>query len=79
MEYKPCVKKIVEAVKLPTEKQSELVELLSDENISSDEVVFSVDPKNEFFALCTRAHAVLHNSLAQPQCTSNWLQELQTY
>ena len=63
MEYKPSIKNVIEAVKPPTEKQSGLVELLGNGNINSDEVVFSVDPTNAFFVLCTQGHAVLHNSL----------------
>ena len=63
IEYKPYIKNMVEAAKPPTEKQSELVELVENESVNSDEAVFSVDPTNEFFALCTKGHAVLHHSL----------------
>ena len=63
IEYKPSVKFVTEAAKLDIQRQSQLVELVGNENGDGDEALFSVDSTNEFFELGTRGHAVLHHSL----------------
>lgn len=63
LDYKSSVKFVTETAEPATNKQSELVELVGKNNGNSDEALFSVDPTHEVFELCTRGHAVLHNSL----------------
>ena len=63
VEYKPSIQIVTEAAKPATNRQSELVELVGNQNGDGDEALFSVDPTNEFFELGTRGHAVLHHSL----------------
>ena len=74
MEYKSSIKIIDEVARPPTKRQSELVEVIENGNCNSDGVLFSVDPMNKFYQLCTRGHAVLHNSL----CPASMYLELAT-
>ena len=74
MEYKSSIKIIDEVTKPPTKRQPEFVVFIGNETSNSDEALFSVDPMNEIFQLCTRGHAVLHNSL----CPASMYFELAT-
>ena len=63
LEHNPPIKSSGAVAKPAIDQQSEIVQVVGTENGNSGEVLFSVDPMNKVFELCTRGHAVLHHSL----------------